>query len=234
MPKDRPHESHDASQRPFTTDAADASLRRAQLSQREGLERDLQLAALRLAGELGYSALTVQRIIERAGSNRARFYTSFADKEDCYAQGYTLVIEELATALLAPGRSSTDWLGGFRSGLAALASFAEAEPALARGVLAEVHVAGGAAIDKRKEVFERLSRAIDRARRETVASRHSPPPITSAFILSAIEAAVIRSLLYDEGQAFAASIPDLTYMAAAMYFGTNAARAAYRQARRDL
>ncbi len=234
MPKDRPHESHDARKRPFTAGAADASLRQAQQSQREALERELQLAALRLAGELGYPAVTVQRIIERAGSSRARFYASFADKGDCYARGYSLAVEELATALLAPGRSATDWLGGFRGALTALARFAEADPALARGVLAEVHVAGGAAIDKRKEVFERLSRAVDRARRETVQSRHSPPPSTAAFILYAIESAVIRSLLYDEGRAFAASLPDLTYLAAAMYFGADAARAAYRQARRQL
>jgi hypothetical protein len=76
---------------------------------------------------------------------------------------------------------------------------------------------------KREEVFERLTRAIDSARRETE-SRHSPPPITAAFMLSAIEESVVMALVKDEPGRFAETVPELTFLAAAAYFGEEAAR----------
>ena len=105
-----------------------------------------------------------------------------------------------------------------RSGLSALAKFLETEPLLAGGIFLEVYVAGGAAAAKHDEVFERLSRAVDTARREN-ASRQSPPPIAAKFILNMIEAAVTKWLQTDEPPPFAKEIPDLLYIAVTFYFG---------------
>ena len=192
-----------------------------------GVRRDIELAALQVSGELGYSQLTVERILERSGSNRARFYNLFANKEECYAGGYAAAIEKLSGRLLAAGAAGTDWAGGMSGALAELALFIEAEPLLARGVLAEVRVAGGAAMAKRKEVLERLSRAIDIARRENE-SRHSPPPITAVFIINAIEAELVRRLVTGDAAGFGERIPDLLYIAVSFYFGQQAASAAIR------
>lgn len=201
------------------------TLRREELDRDRAIRRELELAAIEVSGEFGHRRLTVQRILKRCGVSRGRFYKSFSDKDDCYAEGYAVVIERLTKDVLRPGVGGPNWLTGFRGGLEELARFVESQPLLAKGLLAEVHVAGGPPMAKRKEVFERLSRAIDTARRENE-SRHSPPPITAAFILNAIEGAVIKTFVLGDPQAFAAVIPDLIYIAVAMYFGDAAARQA--------
>ncbi len=214
-----------AGREPKTPLRALESLRREQLDRDGAGRRELQLAALEVSGEVGYRSLTVQRILDRARVSRSHFYKSFADKADCYTQGYVLAIERLEHDVLGPGATAPNWLAGFRQALEELAGFLRAEPLPAKGLLAEVHVAGGAAMAKRKEVFERLSRAIDAARRENE-SHHSAPPVTASFILNAIEAAVIRTLIKGRPEEFAASIPDLIYIAVSVYFGEAAARAA--------
>jgi AcrR family transcriptional regulator len=224
MPKDLSEQSGDTGgDEPRTPLAALEALRREELDRDGRVQRELELAALEISGDVGYRALTVQLILDSCKASRGRFYKSFTNKGDCYAQGYAVAIERLATDILAPNPAGPGWLASFRAGLERLAAFVGSEPLLAKGLLAEVHVAGGAAVVKRKEVFERLSSAVDAARRENE-SRHSPPPITAAFILSAIEEAVVRALLRGEPQAFAATVPDLVYLAVSVYFGEEAAR----------
>jgi AcrR family transcriptional regulator len=193
--------------------------------------RRFELAALETSGQVGYRSLTVQQILDRAGSSRPRFYRHYENKAACYARGYELEVEPMAQCLITTGVGAPDWTTGFAAMLWKLESLIEAQPLLARGLIAEVHVAGGAALAKRNEVFERLSRAIDLARRETE-SRHSPPPIAASFILSAIEAAVVRSFFDPKQVPFAASVPDLAYIGSAIYFGEREALAAARKARR--
>jgi AcrR family transcriptional regulator len=226
MPKDLSEENGDSARRePGTPLTALESLRREELDREGAIRRRLELAALEASGELGYRQLTVQRILDRSEVSRGRFYKTFVNKADCYAQGYATAIERLEGDMLQRGAEAGDWIGGVRAALEELARFLDSQPLLAKGLLAEVHVAGGAAMAKRKEVFERLSRAIDTARRENE-SRHSPPPITAAFILNAIEAAVLRTFAQGQPQEFAATVPDLVHITAAAYFGEEAARAA--------
>ncbi|HET7508882.1 MAG TPA: TetR/AcrR family transcriptional regulator [Solirubrobacterales bacterium] len=200
-----------------------AELRSVALERDQACRRDLALAALAASGEVGYRRLSVRLILERTGISRTLFYRLFDDKAACYSYGYELAIEALAHDLLAPARRVERWQEGFGPGLEALAGFLEGDPLFAKGLLAEVHVAGDPAMGKRKEVFERLSRAIDVARRENE-SRHSPPPITAEFILRAIEEAVISALLDGGPARFAASVPDLTYIATTFYFGEEEAQ----------
>lgn len=214
-----------AGREPEAPEAALASLRAEQLVGEGRVRRELELAALEASGEIGYRRLTVQLILERSGVSRGRFYKTFADKADCYQQGYAVAIEQLEQELLESCAQMPSWLAGFQAALEELADFLANQPLLARGLLAEVHVAGGAAMAKRKEVSERLSRAIDAARRENE-SRHSPPPITANFILSAIEAAVVRTFRVERPQEFADHVADLTYIAVCIYFGEAAAREA--------
>jgi AcrR family transcriptional regulator len=193
-------------------------LRARELDREEKWRRDIALAAVSVSGQVGYRQLTVELILQRSGTSRNRFYKLFTDKAACYAHGYGLAMDCLAQDLLAPARHAGHWGEGFRPALERLARFLSADPYLAKGLLAEVHVAGEPAMTKRKEVFERLSHAIDAARRE-IKSRHSPPPITAEFILRSIEAAVISTLLADDPAGFRAVASDLTYIATLFYFG---------------
>lgn len=183
-------------------------------------EESFQLAALRASGRHGYRRFTVQDILDLTGLSRPRFYRSFGNKEECYVGAYQAGIEALAEELLGAGATAPDWITGFRGSLRQLACFIQRDPEFSRGLLAEVYVARGAAWAKRQEVFERLSRAVDTARRETTSpARQSPPPITADFILHAAESAVLEGFFRDEIDGFEAAIPSLTRFAAMAYFG---------------
>jgi AcrR family transcriptional regulator len=184
----------------------------------------LERAVLEASGEVGYQNLTVQLVLDRAEVGRSAFYKLFRNKEECYQRAYSVAIDGLAQRLLGACGEHDAWRPGFAAALRELARFVEQEPLLANGVLAQVRVAGGPAYAKRVEVFERLSRAIDSARRETSSSRHSPPPISAVFILSVIEEAVVSSLARRVPAEFAAAVPDLNYLAVSIFFGETEAR----------
>ena len=183
----------------------------------------MQRAALAAAGELGYRELTVRHVLERSGEPRARFYRHFANKAACYEGAYEIAANRLGDRLVAIAEAESGWEAGLSRALDCLAQFLVDEPLLARGILVEIHVAGGPAAVKRREVFERLSRAIDSARRETK-SRHTPPPIAAEFILAAIEETAVDALIRGAPQEFGQTIPDLSRLAMAIYFGADASR----------
>jgi AcrR family transcriptional regulator len=225
MPEDKAEEGAASDPRIATPAEALQRLRDGERDAGERQARRLERAAIEVAGEVGYRRLTVQRILERAGGSRSGFYKRFADKHDCYAGGYEARVEELAGELLEAGREDGGWAAGLERALEHLARFLVVEPLYANGLLAQVHVAGGPALAKRKEVLERLSRAVDSARRET-SSRHSPPPIAAGFIVSAIEEGAIGAILRGAPQEFAATVPDLLFLAISIYFGREAGEAA--------
>jgi AcrR family transcriptional regulator len=151
-------------------------------------------AMLHVVGDVGYRAISVQKVLDHYGGSRTQFYSHFINVAACYQAAYAMESECLCEAILRAGRGRESWRGSLEAALEELGRFATERPDLARGLLLEVHVAGGPALLRRKEVFERLSRAIDSARRETM-SRHSPPPLTAMFIVQVIDAAMADSLL---------------------------------------
>jgi AcrR family transcriptional regulator len=194
------------------------ALDRLRAGEREAAEQlglKLGRSAVEVSGEVGYRKLTVALIMERSGVGRTGFYRRFANRHEAYVAGYQVGIEELAGRLLGAARGAPGWAEGLRAALDQVAR----EPRYADGLLAQVHVAGGAALEKRKEVSERLSHALDSARRETHPSRHSPPPIAGAFIVSAIEQSLISALGRGVPEEFAASVPDLVDLGVSTYFG---------------
>lgn len=183
----------------------------------------MQSAALEAAGEVGYPRLAVRHVLVRSGETRSRFYSHFESKADCFASAYEVAAERLCNRLLDVAAAQGSWRAGLRSALAELALFLSEQPLLAMGMLTQVHLAGEPVTVKRKEVFERLSHAIDRARRET-GSRHSPPPIAAEFILSAIEETAVSTLARRVPNDFARIVPELSYLTVAVYFGKSAAQ----------
>lgn len=171
-------------------------------------------ATLRVVGERGFQNANVRLVLKHYGGNRAQFYKHFRSIADCYEQAYAAEAERLCEILLAAGREPDSWQAGMEVALCKLAGFVGEQPALARGLLIEVHTAGEPSLRVRREVFERLSRAIDSARRETK-SRHSPPPLTAIFIVHMIDAAVVDSLLRESAEQFSPS--DITELAATYY-----------------
>lgn len=173
---------------------------------------------LRACGDLGYQRVSVEGVLERAGGSREHFFTQFSGLDDCYAAGYEIETGRLCRELLALGAAAGEWRHGLRAALDHLADYVTAEPALAHTLLIDVHLAGDLAELRRKRLCDRLARAIDSAREEPDA-HHSPPPLTSLFMVSAIESAAVAALVRGEPDSFAAAVPELEQLVLAAYFG---------------
>lgn len=182
------------------------------------LRETIMAAMLRACGRWGYRGVTVQRLLDGYGGNRAQLYRQFANLDACFLEAYEAETERLCAGILAAGAAGADWRGGLSAALGELSAFAAAQPLMARALLIEVHRADPAALAKRKEMLERLSRAVDSARREN-RSRHSPPPLTALFMVSAIEAAMVSALNAGEPQHFGEIVPELVELVCAAYFG---------------
>jgi AcrR family transcriptional regulator len=179
-------------------------------------------AMLASCGEKGYRRVSVQDVIERYGGNRVQFYRHFSSKADCYADAYEEEVERLHERVRAAARAEGGWRGGLRAGLEELARYVEGQPLVARGLLVEVHVAGGPALALRAEVLERGVVAIDAGRAEDGAGP-SPPRITAQFMAGAIESTLAGALAAGDPGAFAGAVPELTHMIVSTYLGEEAA-----------
>lgn len=179
-------------------------------------------AMLATCGEKGYRRVAVQDVIEGCGGNRAQFYRHFSSKADCYAGAHEHGIERLQARVLGAAAAESAWRRALRAGLDEVAAFAEERPFVARGLLVEVHVAGGPALRRQAEVRDRFVAAIDAARLES-GPRPSPPPITARFMAGAVESTLTASLAAGEPAAFTAAVPELTHMIVSTYLGEDAA-----------
>ncbi len=191
------------------------------LRSRAPRERLLE-AMLATSGELGYERVAVKHVIERARASRATFYKNFEDREDCFAQAYRGASEWLFQRLIGAARRQPSWREGLRAALAELLEFCANQPAIAKAIFVEVHAAGEAALAQRRDLMERLSHALDSARRE-IPSRQAPPPVTSNFMVGAIDTLVCAKLMDGDAASAPEMLPGLLYFVVMQYFGERAA-----------
>jgi AcrR family transcriptional regulator len=184
-------------------------------------ERILE-AMLVASGELGYEQVAVRHVIERAQTSRATFYKHFEDREDCFAQAYGDACEWLYRRLIGAAKRQTSWREGLRAALAELLEFCANQPAIAQALLVDVHAAGERPLALRREMMERLSRALDSGRRE-IPSRQAPPPVTSDFIVGAIDTLLSAKLLDGDAENAPDMLPGLLHFVVMQYLGERAA-----------
>lgn len=175
-------------------------------------------ALLRTVGTRGYEATTVTAVMRSLGTARTSFYRHFPDKRTGYRAAYLEASGTLARELLGAGQGR-GWAEAVEEALRRLGAFLVGDPALARGILIEVHTAGGRAAARHELLLERLSDAIDSVRREIPNSRHDPPPLTAVLMVRATESYAIRSLQSGRPSSFAAAVPDLARMITSTYIG---------------
>lgn len=191
------------------------------LRARPARERLLE-AMLVASGELGYEQVAVRHVIERAKTSRATFYKHFDDREDCFAQAHRDASEWLYRRLIGAAKRRPSWREGLRAATAELLEFCANQPAIAKAVFVEAHAAGERALAQRRDLMERLSRALDSARRE-LPSRQAPPPVTSTFIVGAIDTLVSAKLMDGDAERAPEMLPGLLHFVVMQYFGEDAA-----------
>jgi AcrR family transcriptional regulator len=179
-------------------------------------------AMLAVSGELGYEQVAVRHVIERAKTSRATFYKHFEDREDCFAQAHRDACDWLYRRLIGASKRQSTWREGLRAAMAELLEFCANQPAIAKALFVEVHAAGERALDQRRNLMERLSRALDSARRE-IPSRQAPPPVTSTFIVGAIDTLVSAKLMDGDAEHAPDMLPGLLHFVVMQYYGEDAA-----------
>ena len=188
---------------------------------RRARERLLE-AMLLVSGEMGYERVSFQDVIERAKASRATFYKHFGDKEDCFVAAYREATDWLYQRLETVAKRQQSWKEGLRAALAELLEFCANQPAVARAIFVEAPAAGGDAMAQHDLLMERLSGAVDGARRE-IQSRQAPPPVTAAFMVGAIETLVRTKLMSDEPETAPELLPGILHFVVMQFYGEQAA-----------
>jgi AcrR family transcriptional regulator len=197
-----------------------------------GSKRLIGMTMLEAVGQLGYTAVTVEDVVSRGACSRSGFYEHFANKRDCFQSAYQEAMEELGASMLAACESGSDWTRGLIASLRALLEFVAANPSIALALLVEGRGSDEAATAAQHQIVERLTRALDGARR-LPGSRHSAPPSTATLMIGAVENLLRGILVSGESQRAPGLLADLTYLFVQSYFGEDAAFAAMDAAKAE-
>jgi len=180
--------------------------------------------------EKGYRAVTVADIVRRAGIARNTFYDEFVDKDACYLDALSFGIAKLEAIAAAGADSADGWRGKLRAGISAVLDALEADPAIGRALIVEVHAAGPPALKIRSEAMKRVTDFIDSARHASTGTE-SPPPIAAEGIVAGMHAVVHAKLAAGDESGFRELLPDFMYFAVLPYFGSEVADAEMKAAR---
>ena len=161
-------------------------------------------------------------MVERGKTSRATFYKYFDGREDCFAQAFGDASEWLYRRLTGVARRKATWRQGLRAAMAELLELCANQPVLAKALFVESHAAGPRALAQRNDLMERLSHALDGARRE-IPSRQAPPPIAASFIVGAIDTLVCAKLMAGEAEQAPEMLPGLLHFVVMEYCGEQAA-----------
>ena len=107
--------------------------------------------------------------------------------------------------------------GAVEAALTVVLRFAAAQPAVARALVREVHVAGGDALAKHEEVLERLAAAM--GEECTAPDNELTVPRAPTFIVGAVEGVIAGHLERGEESDLFASAPDLMDLIATFFVG---------------
>jgi AcrR family transcriptional regulator len=185
-------------------------------------ERILQ-GMLKAVGSHGYERTTVQDAIAEAGVYRQAFYDSFSDKEDCYLQALDAGSAWVELAMRDAAAGEMGWRGQLRGALTGLLCFLDAQPAVGRALLVEVHAAGPRAVAKRTEAMTRAAAMVELAREE---SDDGAPAISAEAVVAGILAVLHSRLAAGQTSDYLHLLPEMMYLAVLPFFGSEAATTA--------
>lgn len=175
--------------------------------------------------EKGYTDLTVEDVIARAGVSRRTFYDQFANKQEAFLAAYDEVSAQLLASIRAAMEPATEFADGVERALEAFLYYLAAEPAFAHMCIVDVLAAGQAAIERRNRVIRTFMELLDRA---AAALPEKPPPLTSEIVTGAIHGVVYARIADDRTEELPGLLPDLLGAALLPYVGARAARRARR------
>lgn len=182
----------------------------------------LLVAMIEAVSEIGYRALTVQDVLNRAGISRPTFYVQFEDREDCFLAAFDSSAKLLFARLEAAAKGAEpNWRGRLRAALAELLRFVVDEPEAARAVIVAARASTPEGLRRRDELLDRFAAFIDREAREELDD--PPSPIAAAGVVGGIESVLYARLQNEETDDLESLLPSLMYFAVLAYEGHDAA-----------
>lgn len=206
-----------------TAPAPDATIRQGEM---EGV--------LHVVGEQGFRGASVRAVLEYSGGHRKQFYDHFESLEDCFAQAYETWIDRLGASLMEAAVAAPGWRASVQAGLIRLFQFVGERPQIARSLLVEVQIAGGAALAKHDEAVDRLAGLLDSVRSEIETGQEQPPEATGIFVVGGVEACLCDVLAAGETGRIWDALPELMHLTVGSYLGKDAADQAFEEARERL
>jgi AcrR family transcriptional regulator len=158
-------------------------------------QRERILSAVAQAtAELGYTDMSVEAIIARAGVSRRTFYEHFKNKEDAFLAAYDATVRQLARHVQRAYLQQTTALERLRAGIGAYLQFLASEPEIARMGIVEVLAAGPRALARRNDALRLFAEIIEDNIHQLVPSCRRPT-LTAETIVGGIYEVVFSRIL---------------------------------------
>jgi AcrR family transcriptional regulator len=151
-------------------------------------------AVAQAAAEFGYTEMSVETIIARAGVSRRTFYEHFRNKEDAFLAAYDAVVRQQARHIRRAYLTETTVPERLRAGLLAYLQLLASEPELARMCIVEVLAAGPRAIARRDEAMRMFAEIIEDNIHELIPGCRRAA-LTAETIVGAIHEVVFSRIL---------------------------------------
>jgi AcrR family transcriptional regulator len=185
---------------------------------------------LEAVGNAGYDSASVRMVLDQTGLYRQAFYDEFADKDACYMEALAYGVAKFEAIASAAAEPEESWQGKLRAGISAVLDELDADPAIGRALIVEVHAAGPEALKVRTDAMKGITDFIDSARHASTGTE-APPPIAAEGIVAGMHAVVHAKLAAGDSDGFRQLLPDFMYFAVLPYFGADVAGAEMKAAR---
>jgi AcrR family transcriptional regulator len=206
---------------------------------RHGLPRQFVIASqrerlldgtARAVGEIGYPALTVQAIIDRAAVSRKTFYEHFSDKEDCFLAAYDAIVEQIIGAVTSAYEGEESWHDRVYAGIRAFLEFLASEPYFARMCIVDVLAAGPLALERRDAAMQAFTLFFEAGRSESP-PHLSPPEIAAEAVVGGIYEIIYARVLRSRTDELPDLLPEIMYFALVPYIGRRSAAEMFERAK---
>jgi AcrR family transcriptional regulator len=172
-------------------------------------QRERIMAAVGPAtAELGYTEMSVEAIVARAGVSRRTFYEHFKNKEDAFLAAYDAVVQLQARQIRRAYFEETTVRNRLRAGIRAYMDFTAREPDLARMCIVEVLAAGPRAMAKRNEAMRMFAAIIEENIHELIPGCRRAE-LTAEMIVGGIHEVVMSRILANRIDELPAMADDL-------------------------
>jgi AcrR family transcriptional regulator len=149
-----------------------------------------------IVAEVGYTQLSVTRVVTRAGVSRGTFYELFSNREELFLEAFDDAVARIGAAVERRCAREGPWQERVRAGLEATLGLLDQQPALARLCVVEAPRAGTKVLRRRAEILDGFARIVEEGR-EGGRDRPGggPPPLTAQSLVAGAASVVQERLL---------------------------------------